>query len=214
MNCRGCGAPITGPECNYCGTLVNDTSEAPIEIEISAGIKRQGLEDIVVGILGDGEDLEAIVSRLSDQVESLWSTNDFKKADAVIVAYSKRLPKHDEINLLLAKTSFFFGLSTIKDTSTAHVGKRYLTDANRYLDRISDSKYQAAVDDLRARIVSTESKTIGAFTVWDDDDLATANAKLGMETATSVGAGIGTILGWIVAIIIGLGMLIPLLETF
>lgn len=35
-NCHNCGAPITGPECEYCGTRFNVRVEPEIEFKLSA----------------------------------------------------------------------------------------------------------------------------------------------------------------------------------
>ena len=179
-----------------------------IEIEVTPALQRLGLEDAAALILGDSSDLEQITNRLSERVDDLWEAGELKKADALVRVFSKRLPRHDKLNMMLAKTSFLFGLSTIKEISTAHIGQRYLKEAKKHLDAVTDSQYESAVSELLSKIESTESKKVSAHTVWDDDDEATAAAKKSMENAEGCGATIGVVLAVIIGGLILAGMLV------
>jgi hypothetical protein len=181
MNCFGCGAPVSGALCAYCGTPIGSSTDAALEIEVTPALQRLGLEDTAASILGDGGDLEQTTHRLAEWVEEFWEAGELKKADALVRVFSKRLPRHDKINLMLAKTSFLFGLSTIKESSTAHIGQRFLKEAKQHLDAVTESQYEPAVSELLSKIESTETKTVSAYTVWDDDDEATAAAKKSMR---------------------------------
>jgi hypothetical protein len=209
MNCHGCGAPLNGAVCSFCGTAVTNSSAVVVEIEVTSAIKRQGLEDVAEAVIGDGSDLDAMTHRLEDQVQALWDAGELKKADSLIRVFSKRLPRHDKINLMLARTSYFFAQRTIKQPSNAHIAQRYLNETRGHLDSIIGSALQNDVSDLKSKIASIESKTITAFTVWDDDDPEVAAAKQSMEGASYI----GTIIGVVVAVIFGglilLGMLAP-----
>ena len=206
MNCFGCGAPVSGAACSYCGTSVGSSTDAAIEIEVTPALERLGLEDTAALVLGDGSDLEQTTNRLAEQVDDLWEAGELKKADALIRVFSKRLPRHDKINLMLAKTSFLFGLSTIKEISTAHIGQRYFKEAKKHLDAVTDSQYESEVSELLSKIDSTESKKVSAYTVWDDDDEATAAAKQSMENAEGCGATIGVVLAVIIGGLMLIGM--------
>jgi hypothetical protein len=208
MNCLSCGAPLSADICSYCGTSVTSSTNTNIEIEMTPSLTRLGLEDVAIAIVGDGSDLDKIIQRLAVNVDCFWEASELKKADALVRVFSKRLPRHDKINLMLAKTAYLFGLSTIKNVSTAHIGQGYLREAKKYLNEISDPQYDGEVIALSSKINSTESKKISAFTIWEDDDKEIAEVKQSMESAS----GCGQILGVSIAVIIGVLIVFGLFQ--
>ena len=100
----------------------------------------------------------------------------------------------------------------------ANIKQKYLAEAKKLLDKADFDSMRENVEDLQKRISYLEGKKASDYTVQGDSeydalndlkDNATSAASAAAEGTGKFMAGCATVIGWIIAILIIIGIFLP-----
>tara|TARA_B110000967_G_C18777342_1_gene506283 strand:- start:30 stop:695 length:666 start_codon:yes stop_codon:yes gene_type:complete len=220
MICQSCGANSSDINiCEYCSSRIKliDTSNILLEEESR---KAQILElggDLSY-VYNDKENLDQVLDRLIEKVNAFIESKELKKAE-FFSQLAIKANSNDERSLFAsALVKVEFAAKTTGSIQMANIKQKYLAEAKKLLDKADFDSMRENVEDLQKRISYLEGKKASDYTVQGDSeydalndlkDNATSAASAAAEGTGKFMAGCATVIGWIIAILIIIGIFLP-----
>jgi|TARA_B110000444_G_scaffold134192_1_gene126036 hypothetical protein len=218
--CQSCGANSADINiCEYCGSRIKvlDTSDILLEEE-SKKAQILELSGDLSYVYNDKENLDQVLDRLIEKVNAFLESKELKKAE-FFSQLAIKANSNDERSLFAsALVKVEFAAKTTGSIQMANIKQKYLAESKKILDKTDFDSMKEDVEELQKRISYLEGKKASDFTIQGDSeydalkdfkDNASSAASSAAEGTGKFVTGCLTVIGWIIGIIIIIGIFLP-----